>query len=171
MVQNVSLRRAAVCFLILALVAVTARAADDPKDKKDPLVVTMDAFRVEKDAAGKEKLVKTEKVEPSQIIEYVLTCRNVSQGVLTKVALLGPIPENTVYLAKSATQAKALVPVFSIDKGKTFQPEPVKYKVKLPDGKEVEKVATPDMYTHVRWVVGSIKAGESQKLRYRVSVK
>ena len=157
--------------LVLAFAGAAAWAVDDNRDGKNPLVVTMDAFRVEKDAAGKEKLVKTDKIEPSQVIEYVLTSKNVSKAALAKVTLLGPIPENTSYLAKSATQAKGLVPVFSIDKGKTFQPEPVKYKVKLPDGKEAEKVATPDMYTHVRWVVGSIKAGESSKLRYRVSVK
>lgn len=161
---------AAVAF-VLALAGAAAHAADDSKGKSDPLVVTMDAFQVTKDAAGKEALVKTEKIEPRQVIEYVLTSRNVSKAALAKVTLLGPIPENTSYIAKSATQAKGLVPVFSIDKGKTFQPEPVKYKVKLPDGKEAEKVATPDMYTHVRWMVGSIKAGDSTKLRYRVSVK
>jgi len=82
------------------------------------------------------------------------------------VVIMAYIPKGTVYVKGSATGN----PEFSIDNGKTFSKEPVKYFV-IENGKRVEKVATPDMYTNVRWKVKSIKPNESVEFRYRVKVK
>ena len=60
--------------------------------------------------------------------------------------------------------------MFSIDGGKNYSYEPVKYKV-IKDGKVIEKVATPDMYTNIKWVVPSLSPSEEIKLKYRVKVK
>jgi uncharacterized repeat protein (TIGR01451 family) len=136
-----------------------------------PLQSTMTSFLVEQDAEGKERLTEISQVKPGQLIEYALVYSNISDRDLTEVSIIGPIPPNTQYLADSAQPSKDAIPEFSIDNAVTFQPEPVKYKVRLPDGSEEEKIATADMYTQIRWKLSIMNAGEKLTLKYRVQVR
>jgi hypothetical protein len=78
----------------------------------------------------------------------------------------------TSYIGKSAfTQAKANLQV-SIDGGKTFETEPVKRMVTDANGKKVQKIIPPSVYTHLRWTMKEpLKAGEVQNFAYRSTVK
>ena len=118
---------------------------------------------------GKKKEVLKplpEKVYPNDIIEYQITAKNVSKEILKDVKVKAQIPASTIYVKSSASGN----PEFSIDKGKTFSPEPVKYKA-IENGKEVEKVATPDMYTNILWKIPEFSPGEVRIFKYRVKVK
>ncbi len=154
-----------------------ADAAD--AQPKDPLSINLKGFLVTRvtDKIGEQKdILKPlpDKVLPGSVIQYEITAENTGEplpakNTLKNVNLTGIIPAGTSYIDKSAT---ADYPAeFSIDGGGTFQREPVKYKVKLPDGKEVEKTATPDMYTNIRWVAPKINPKQKIKLFYRVIVK
>ncbi|NMA20483.1 MAG: DUF11 domain-containing protein [Lentisphaerae bacterium] len=136
-----------------------------------PLQSRMTAFLVEQDEEGKERLTEVSQVKPGQLIEYALEYSNVSDRDLTEVSIIGPIPGGTQYIADSAQPSKNAIPEFSIDNAVTFHPEPVKYKVRLPDGSEEEKIATADMYTQIRWELSSMNAGEKLTLKYRVQVR
>jgi uncharacterized repeat protein (TIGR01451 family) len=136
-----------------------------------PLTSVIKAYLVTQDAGGEETLVETNKVYPAQTVQYKLIYTNTSDAPLQGLKLIGPIPDNTVYLADSAEAGQDLTPQFSIDAGMTFGPEPLVYIFTRPDGGREERVATPDMYTHVRWLIDTLAPAESRTLRYRVLVK
>ncbi|HOG50976.1 MAG TPA: hypothetical protein PKY10_10325 [Lentisphaeria bacterium] len=158
---------AVAAFILINGVAVYAQEAPPPP----PLQSSMTGFLVETNDEGKEVLTKTEQVKPGQLIEYVLRNSNVTDGDLLEVNVVGPIPYGTIYLAGTASADQPIQPEFSIDGGNKYQPEPVKYMVKQADGTEKEEIATPDMYTHVRWTIGTLKARQEMFMKYRVQVK
>ncbi len=173
------LRKAVVLFCIVMIAAVSfagyAGAQDVDKGKKaeGPLKIVMQGLEVKKVIeAGKVKETfkpLAEKVNPGAVIEYRIRAENTANEPLNSVILKGVCPKGTIYIADSAS--KNPHPEFSIDNGATYQKEPVKYKAKLPDGKEIEKTATPDMYTNIRWVIQKMKAKDKINLSYRVEVK
>jgi len=151
-------------FIVLSACANKVAAADGP------LMGTMKSFLVEVDEDDEEVLTETDQVKPGQVIEYALNYGNVTDGNLTDVKIVGPIPAGTVYLAGTAVVRDEIVPNFSIDGGVIYKPEPVLYTVKQDDGTEVERLATPDMYTHVRWTIKNLLAQQKIILNYRVKV-
>ncbi len=134
----------------------------------EKLKLELKAYLVKK-KEGKEMLIPIPKsVNPGNVIEYQIIAKNPSKEVLRNVEIKALIPKGTQYIPKSATPNPK--PLFSIDGGKTYSHEPVKYKVKE-NGKFVEKVATPDMYTNIKWILPSLSPSEEVKLRYKVKVK
>ena len=154
---------ATITFLLHANAAVAA--------EESPLQGSMTSFLVTKNAEGVEVLTETEQVKPGQTIEYALVYGNVGVADLTDVNIVGPIPAGTVYLADTAMTLKDLTPRFSIDGGIVFKLEPISYKVKQADGSEIERIATPDMYTHIQWNLANFLAQQKLTLKYRVKVK
>lgn len=115
-----------------------------------------------------------ETVMPGDIIHYEIVAFNTSKGcactdTLKEIALLGAIPEGTVFIEHSETSSYA--PVFSIDGGETYSVWPVKYKVLEANGKAVEKIAGADLIMHIKWVLPALKPQETISLMYRVVVK
>ena len=114
-----------------------------------------------------EKMIDLpERVLPGNIIEYTISAQNLKDGILKDVDIVGRIPAGTGYLENSANQ----LPHFSIDGGKTYMPAPVTYTV-VEDGKKVEKLATPDMYTQIKWIQEFLGPNEQPIFSYRVAVK
>lgn len=157
--------------LMLVLMGISVSMLIGAEKKKEPLTGEMKGFVVSLDKKGKEVFVETDKVTPGQVIEYRLTYSNNSELGLKNVKITGPIPKTTVYITKSTKSDIKLIPEFSIDSGKTYSPEPVKYLKKFPDGTTEEAVATPDMYTHVLWIVPSFSKLSVLTFNYRVEVK
>lgn len=135
---------------------------------------------VEKIVDGKK--VKSESFEPAKevfpgdIVQYDLTYWNEGTDSARDLKILGPIPQNTFYLADTATPLPNAEIKYSINGGKTFALPPIKYKVKEKDEKgiekEVERIATPDMYTHIQWNLKKPFAPkEKLTVSYRVKVK
>lgn len=117
-------------------------------------------------------------VKPGDVLEWRLTAENRSQGTLSRVALVIPIPRETRYLegsAKPLILGKATIrPEFSFDGGKTYGLPPLKKKVRVVEGgKEVEKEVEvkPEEYTHVRWVIPEMPKGTKVQVSLRTVVK
>ncbi len=137
---------------------------------KDKLTLKAEGYLVKevvaKEGKREEILPLPKKVYPGDVIEYRIKAVNTSDGDLKNVVIGAKIPTGTTYVPGSATDT----PEFSIDNGKTFSKEPVKYTV-IVDGKKVTKTATPDMYTNIRWQVPVLKPSEEKVFKYRVQVK
>ena len=89
----------------------------------------------------------------------------------TGTTIVDPIPEGTEYLPGSAS-SEAAAPEFSIDGGKSYGPEPIRYTAKDTSGAQVEKTAPPDMYTHIRWILKDpVPAGGNGVLEFKVRVE
>lgn len=156
---------------VLFFCVTAVKAQEAPTAATSLLQSDMKGYLVEKGEDGQEVLTEVNQVKPGQTIEYALRYSNVSDADLVEVSIVGPVPQGTTYLAGTAVNLGATLPQFSIDGGATYKNEPVTYKVKMADGGEVEKVATPDMYTHVRWLLERMIAKQELILKYRVQVR
>jgi uncharacterized repeat protein (TIGR01451 family) len=92
------------------------------------------------------RYVPAEHVKEGQVVYYTLNVRNLGVEPAADVVVVRPIPDNTQYVANTATGAGAEVS-FSIDGGKTFaRPE----RLRLPE-QPVGARAPVQAYTHIRW--------------------
>ena len=111
----------------------------------DELVLPTGVSRtVLRDAAG--NLV----TRPGDVIRYRLTASNRGSEPARNTELLDPIPAGTEYVIGSA-RGDGMRLLFSIDGGRTFEPQPVRYEVRSEQGEVIEVAAEPGMYTHVKW--------------------
>jgi hypothetical protein len=107
------------------------------------------------------------KIKKRDILEYRITAiNNTKDETLRNIKIRGMIPTAMVYIPKSAKPADAL---FSIDGGKSFKRPPIKYFV-IENGKKVQKVATPDMYTNIEWTLKELKPKQKTVFRYWVKL-
>jgi uncharacterized repeat protein (TIGR01451 family) len=117
-----------------------------------------------------KKLVEAKDVEPGDEIIYTLSYSNVGTEAATNVVISDPIPPGTMYIPGSATGTGELT--FSIDHGKTYKkPALLSYEVTTPDGKKEKRVASPEEYTDIRWVIPSLRVGEKDSVSFKVKTK
>jgi uncharacterized repeat protein (TIGR01451 family) len=118
-----------------------------------------------------KKMVAAKAIDPGDVIFYTLSYVNSGDDVATNAVMDDPIPKGTVYLAGSAFGNDAEI-TFSIDNGKTFKkPSLLTYEVKLPNGKIEKRTASPEQYTHIRWIVSVIPAHGSGQVGFQVRMK
>lgn len=118
-------------------------------------------------ADKKEVLSDAATAKPGELIEYRATYTNKGNAAVSNLTATLPIPANTEYQGASAnprTGVKA-----SLGDGK-FEPIPLKRKVKLPDGKEVERAVPLTEYKSLQWSLGELAAGKSVVVSARVRV-
>jgi len=117
---------------------------------------------------GKEviKRVKAEGIASGDVVFYILSFENKGDEVAKDVALVDPIPENTVFINNTAFGLGSDIS-YSIDGGKSYnQPSLLTYMV---NGKK--RTASPDQYTHIRWMVKTLEAGKIGMAGFQVRVK
>lgn len=107
------------------------------------------------DKTGKEKiswegLDNGASVIPGDIIRYTVSSKNTGTGAAKNLVITQPIPDQMVYRLNSTTKMNGVMNLYSIDGGRTFVPNPT-IKVKLESGKEEQRPAPAEMYTHVQW--------------------
>ncbi|RMH72643.1 MAG: hypothetical protein D6675_04065 [Gemmatimonadetes bacterium] len=124
----------------------------------------------------KEKFAPAEKAFPEDVIEYTLVYWNEGETAANDVSIVGPIPDQTVYIDSTATEMANVELKYSIDKGKTYQVPPIAYTVMEEDENgnlvEKKKIATPDMYTHIQWTLFEpLEPAAEIVFKYRVKVK
>lgn len=134
------------------------------------------AIKAEKEVVvteeGKQvkKMVEAKEVLPGETILYSLDYSNTGDEAATDLVISDPLPEGTTFVAGSATEVGDLS--FSIDGGKTYKkPTLLTYEVVMPDGSKEVRVASPELYTHVRWILPRIAAGGSGTIHFKVKVK
>ena len=137
---------------------------------KDKLDIKMKGFLITFEKKGEKFVVKKnplpKQVKPDDIIQYQITVKNPTKKTFKDVFIKAPIPEGTYFVENSETEGA----VFSIDRGKSYHKPPIKYTVKE-NGKKVEKIATPEMYTNIGWMLEKINPGEEKNFFYWVKVK
>lgn len=118
-------------------------------------------------ADKKEVLSDAATIKPGEVIEYRASYANKGKdGVKGLVATL-PIPAGTAYQGGTAAPKGGVSA--SLGDGK-FAPIPLKRKVKLPDGKEVERDVPLTEYKSLQWSLGELAAGKSVVVSARVRV-
>ena len=123
---------------------------------------------VEEDGKQVEKRVSATDVLPGDVIVYTLQYENKGDETAQNVVLNDPIPQGTSYVVDSAFSPAAEVS-FSID-GKSFKnPSLLTYMVKK-NGKTEQRKASPEQYTHIRWLVKKVPVGKSGVVGFRVKV-
>jgi uncharacterized repeat protein (TIGR01451 family) len=118
-------------------------------------------------ADKKEVLSDATTVKPGELIEYRATYTNKGKAVVTNLLATLPIPPGTEYQGSTATPKTGVKA--SLGDGK-FEPIPLKRKVKLPDGKEVERNVPLTEYKSLQWSLGELAAGKSVVVSARVRV-
>lgn len=138
----------------------------------DDLTGSLEAFRVVVNEDGVEEFLSADNARPDDVIEYRLTYTNSGDDPLKNVFITDPIPVGTVLIHPSATRPTEGRVEFSIDGGKDYKPWPILIKEMTEDGEEKVVEATPDMVTHVRWVLTETILPENGiTVSYRTVVK
>lgn len=129
-----------------------------------PLVVT--AVNLNAKSRGSQ----SQAVLPGDVVQYQLRFTNQGQGDVRGVVFTNPVPEGLRYVDGSAGADRQDVAVeYSTDSGKTYTATPLVTEVVA--GRQVQKPATPEQYTHVRWTVrGSIAPGASVTAEFRAAM-
>lgn len=148
-----------------------------------PLWLELTSFRVLQvtNAAGErlEVFERAATAAPGETLEWRLAATNRSDQALEDVVLVIPVPPGTRYLAGSAQpldlgEGVEVRPEFSFDGGTQFARPPLYKKVVVvTDGVEQEREVEvkPEAYTHVRWVLPVLNAGQTVTVRLRTVVR
>jgi len=148
-----------------AVLAAPHAAAQGTRGAPSSLVVT--AQNVTAIARGR---ADQSVAQPGDEIRYRLVFTNVTAGPVKNIQFVDPIPSGMVYVPGSATSDSRVRAEYSIDGGKRYAAQPLISVVE--DGKQVQKPASAEQYTHVRWtLVGSLARGAQVSVEFRGRVK
>lgn len=118
-----------------------------------------------------KKLVPAKEVSSGDTLIYTLSYSNRGDEAAIDAVIDNPVPKGTSYVAGSATGAGAEI-TFSVDDGKTFaRADLLMSEIMLISGTKVRQPASPEDYTHLRWMIRQVPAGASGKVTYSVRVK
>ena len=117
---------------------------------------------------GKEVKTRVQAKEamPGDVIFFTIHFENKDKDAVTNVDVVDPIPEGMTYINGSAFGAGTEIS-FSIDQGKSFkQASVLTYEV---NGQK--RMASPEAYSHIRWLVKKLDAGKSGIAGFKAKVK
>ncbi len=125
---------------------------------------------VEENGKPVTKRVLAETVAPGETVIYTISYVNAGKEAAMKVAIVDPIPTGMTYLTGTASNTDDLT--FSIDGGKTYKmPSLLTYEVQNPNGSVEKRVATPEKYTHVRWLIPTVPPGATGSVSFQVRMQ
>jgi uncharacterized repeat protein (TIGR01451 family) len=118
-----------------------------------------------------KRIVPADETIPGDKVRYTITYANEGSESAFKVAITDPVPEGTNYINGSAGGDGSDI-TFSIDGGKSYKkPSLLFYDAVAANGTKQEKIASPEEYTNVRWVVSEIQPNASGQCSYWVQVE
>jgi len=114
-----------------------------------------------------KKVAPVEKIVPGDEVLYTSTYTNKTGKPATDLAITNPVPKHTGYKDGSAAGDGAVI-TFSVDDGKTYAaPAQLTVTIKDKSGKDIQRPAVAQDYTHIRWVIKqSIAPGQSGSVRF-----
>ncbi|HJY36572.1 MAG TPA: hypothetical protein VJ299_03855 [Steroidobacteraceae bacterium] len=154
---------AAVC----GVTFLSGAAAQEPQEVQTELVA--EVRENVSTTPGREvfRFVPARLLEQGQVVYYTVRITNQTTVPLRNVAVVQPVPANTVYIADSASGPGANVS-FSIDGGHAFMPADA-LTVEL-DG--TRSPAQPAQYTHIRWQLRNpLAPGATALARFRATFR
>ena len=108
---------------------------------------------------------------PGDTIEYQVIARNSGDTEMTDPTIIDPIPQGVEYITGSAKGENCRI-LFSVDNGLKYSVWPVMITATTPNGTKIEREATKDEVTHIKWLVREpIPAGGQKILSFRVKLK
>lgn len=118
-----------------------------------------------------KKVGPVERIVPGDEVVYTLTYTNKAGKPATDVAITNPVPKHTRYKDGSAAGDNAVI-TFSVDDGKSFAtPDKLVVTIKDKLGKDIQRPATAQDYTHIRWVIKQqLAPGQSGSVRFRAVI-
>jgi uncharacterized repeat protein (TIGR01451 family) len=128
--------------------------------------VSMMAHRVTTTDRGEERLAPAEQARPGETLEYRARYRNAGDRAVRQLVASLPIPEGLEFVPGTAAPARVLA---SLD-GRTFAPVPLKRRVRLASGEEVEQLVPYREYRALRWTLGDLAARGEETVRARMRV-
>ncbi|MFN2576480.1 MAG: hypothetical protein ABR607_02190 [Pyrinomonadaceae bacterium] len=132
--------------------------------------VKMQLFGSVQRESARVALDKTTVVNSGEILDWTMTSENEGNAPALEYKTVGHIPHGTELVPGSA-KADGAKPVFSIDGGKTFSPQPM-IEEKQADGSSKRVPAPASMYTEIRyeWADPLVQGGKLSAT-YKVRVK
>lgn len=156
---------------VAALVALVFGSLDAFADQ-GPLTGSVEALRVVTQENGRVVFLPADEARPQDVLEYRVTYANTGDATVRNVTVVDPVPVGTEYIARTATRPNEGAVEFSIDGGDTYHVWPIRIKKRTAEGTEVEVEATPDLVTHIRWIIASDFEPETEiTFSYRAIVK
>lgn len=158
-----------VLMLLLAIGAFSPLAAWAKADVKIELKAEKEVIVTEKGQQIK-KIVAAKEILPGETVTYTVHYSNTGNEPAANVLLDDPIPAGTTYIPGSASEVGDVT--FSIDGGKSYKkPALLTYEVTLPGGKKEKKIATPEEYTNIRWMLPVLPPGGKGSVNFKVILK
>ncbi|HEY7641734.1 MAG TPA: hypothetical protein VH814_18530 [Steroidobacteraceae bacterium] len=153
---------AATAFAALFL---TAARAQEPTEIQTELVAEVRENVSQTPGREVYRFVPARLLEQGQVVYYTVRITNQTTVPLRNVAVVQPVPANTVYIADSAAGPGAAVS-FSIDGGHTFgAPEAL-----MIDIEGTKQPAQAAQYTHIRWQLRNpLAPGATALARFRAT--
>jgi len=155
--------------LVLSALIAPAIAMADPNIQLEMQVAKL--VTLEENGQEVTRWVEAQAVLPGETLKY--TVRYVNQGdqPATQVRIENPIPELSSYVADSAVGDGTVI-VFSADKGVEYSPpDQVTYEVALFGGGKDRRLAGPERFTHIRWLIERVPPGSSGEVSFQVLVE
>lgn len=162
--MHLSLQRRLVAALLL-VATVTLASVPAIAHASGDVSVVLTAHRITT-VDGKETKSPADEARPGDVIEYRAEYRNAGGAPVRQLAATLPVPNGMEYLPRSASPQ---VMFASLD-GRTFEPVPLKRRVRLEDGREVVRDVPPAEYRYLRWSLGSLDVKQSRAVSARVQV-
>ena len=149
------------------IVLMTVSQAIAQGTPKLDIQISDEKVNLSKEELKNKKLVR---YSPGDTLRYVIRASNIGNGLMTNPEIVDPIPAGVTYIAESAGGDESKIS-FSINQGKAYMDWPPYYTVRNSRGILVQREATPDMVTHIKWnILKNLDPGESTALDFLVVV-
>ncbi len=108
------------------------------------------------------KWVKATKVVPGTTVKYINTLTSKASATATNLVVVNAVPKEMKCVANSAKCKGQCTVTYSVDGGKSYDVSDKLFVKKR--GRKVR--ATPEDYTHIKWIVDSLKGNETKTVEY-----
>jgi uncharacterized repeat protein (TIGR01451 family) len=155
--------------LLLAAVIAPAFAVADPNIQLDMQVKK--EIIIEENGQEVTQWVEANEVLPGEKLMYTVRYVNMGDEPATQVRIENPIPELSVYVSDSAAGSGSTI-VFSADGGAQYDPaDQVTYEVAVFGGGKDRRVAKPERFTNIRWLIEQVAPGSEGEVSFQVLVQ
>jgi uncharacterized repeat protein (TIGR01451 family) len=149
--------------VVAALAALSFAAFAQSTPQRGGVAVTLIQNKVVAGPNGSERLVAADRAAPGELIEYRATYTNHGTTRVRDLAATLPIPVGMVYVPGTLAPTTALAST-----GTEFAPIPLKRKMRLADGREVEAEVPATDYRSIQWRQLELAPGQSVSVTARV---